>query len=94
MDGFADQPAIAETSPGYRSIGWHALFAPADLPDDITQRLSREVAAIIQERTFGDRLAQLGKAVRPSTPASLGERMAREAAELGPIMKESGIRID
>lgn len=89
-----DVPTIAETMPGYESVGWHSLFGPAGLPDDVTQRLAREIAAIIQDKDFVDKLAQNGLDAKASTPAELRTRMKEEAAALGPIMRESGIRLE
>jgi len=39
---FPDVPAIAETYPGFRTITWNGLVAPAATPRDIIERLSAE----------------------------------------------------
>ena len=94
MKEFPDAPAVLEVVPGYESVGWHSLFGPKGLPDEVVERLSREVADMIRDKAFADRLALIGMDVKSSTPDSLRARMVKEADALRPIMKESGIKID
>ena len=42
-----EAPSIAETLPGFESLTWGVLFAPASTPGAIVQRLNREAIAAI-----------------------------------------------
>jgi tripartite-type tricarboxylate transporter receptor subunit TctC len=87
-------PTVAETVPGFESVGWFGLFGPAELPGEIAQRLSRDVARIVQLPEFADKLATQGFEVSAGTPEQLRDRMARDMKLLEPIIKASGATLD
>lgn len=54
-------PTIAESGlPGYESVQWSALLAPAKMPRAITERLHKEVAAILRAPALRKRLEKNG----------------------------------
>jgi tripartite-type tricarboxylate transporter receptor subunit TctC len=75
-----DVPTIAESGlPGYESVLWQAIYAPADTPQAILDRLNKEVNAILRE---DDAIAALGKIGVEAEPSSQDELAARIAAEI------------
>lgn len=94
LDQLPDVPTVAETLPGYESRGWFALYGPAHLPNDITERISQEVAGILQDQSFTERLVQLGFEFSSSTPSQFRERIQKESADLKPVMEELNIKLD
>ena len=42
-------PTIAETVPGYASAGWSGLAAPAQVPDEIVDRINADVTALLRD---------------------------------------------
>lgn len=89
-----DIPTVAETVPGFASVGWFAMFGPAELPAEIAQRLSREIVKLAQTPEFINNLSMQGFEVVASTPEQLRERMAKESKLLEPIVKASGAKVD
>ena len=71
----ADVPTVAESGlPGYESVLWQALYAPAGTPAPIVTRLNAEVNAILHDSAAVDALAKLGvdasQARRNSSPTA------------------------
>ena len=89
-----DIPTVSETVPGFASVGWFAVFGPAELPTEIAQRLSREIAKLAQTPESINNLSKQGFEVVVSTPEQLHERMAKESKLLEPIVKASGAKVD
>jgi tripartite-type tricarboxylate transporter receptor subunit TctC len=85
---------VAESLPGFSSVGWFALFAPAHLPDDITRRLNAAVATIVRSPEMTDVLSKQGFDPVSSTPEQLRQRMASESSALAPLIKASGAKVD
>jgi tripartite-type tricarboxylate transporter receptor subunit TctC len=88
-----DLPTVAETVPGLANVGWFAIFGPAELPAEIAQRLSLEIAKLAQTPEFINNLSKQGFEVVVSTPEQLRERMAKESQLLEPIVKTSGVKV-
>jgi tripartite-type tricarboxylate transporter receptor subunit TctC len=54
-------PTVAESGlPGYESVLWQAIYAPAGTPAPILERLNAEVNAALHESEAVDALAKLG----------------------------------
>src|SRR5262245_10750694 len=55
-----DLPSISELYPSYEATIWQGLFAPAGTPQEIIDRLRKEVSAILETREFADNLVKTG----------------------------------
>jgi tripartite-type tricarboxylate transporter receptor subunit TctC len=91
---FPDVPTLAEARNGesYPST-WFGLFAPAGTPKPIVARLASEVARIVEERDFRQRMF-IDRAVEP-TDARLDDfaRFIREERKVAErIVAESGLK--
>src|SRR3982074_1442509 len=71
-----DLPSISELYPNYEATIWQGLFAPAGMPQEITDRLRKEVGAILETKDFADKLAKTGSG-RPylTTPPQFEGRL-------------------
>jgi tripartite-type tricarboxylate transporter receptor subunit TctC len=85
-------PAIAETLPGYETIGWYGVVAPKATPAAIVQRLSVEIARGLQAPEVKERLVADGSEGVGSTPAEFDRHMASEVARFRRVIREAGIR--
>jgi tripartite-type tricarboxylate transporter receptor subunit TctC len=70
---------------------WQAVYAPKGLPAPIAQRLSGEIARILQMPDVKDKFTnQLGMEVVAGSPAQLAALMQTEIPRWGELVKKSG----
>ena len=87
-------PSISELYPNYEATIWQGLFGPAGLPQDIVDKLRKEVSAILESQDFADKLAKAGSGEPYIT--SLDEfkaRIHRDFEKYGPIVKAAGVQV-
>lgn len=88
-------PTIAESGvPGYSSIGWYGLYAPAGISSELVRRLHGEAAAALSSPDAKERLAQTGNDYLMSTPEEFASFLRDEIAKWAKVIKEAGIRVD
>jgi tripartite-type tricarboxylate transporter receptor subunit TctC len=90
-----DVPTFAEAGlPPLRATSWAGLFAPAGTPPEITARLNREFAAIINEPDFRARF-MVKPGLEPSQIglADIKKFMAQDSAGWEPLVKRSGVQL-
>lgn len=87
-----DVPSIVEAGMERMPISpWAALVGPAGLPQDIAERLSRDVRAILARPEIGEQLLRQGVSSKGSTPGELATFMKDEFEAWGRIMKAAGL---
>ncbi len=79
---------------GFDVTGWYALIAPAGTPPEITQRLSREIAAALRQPQLQSQLAAGGYEPVGSTPEALHALIEREITRWAAVVKSTGARVD
>jgi tripartite-type tricarboxylate transporter receptor subunit TctC len=87
-----DVPTLAEL--GYRDFdisGWHALFAPKGVPDEVVTRLNAAANKFLARPEFWAKLAALGAIVEGGTSEQLGLRMRRELHDWGEVIRNVGV---
>lgn len=89
-----DIPTIAEAGlPGYESVQWYGLLAPAGTPRDIVLRLHKESVAILQSTEAKDRLAADGGGPAASaSPEAFAEFIRAETLKWAKVSKAAGIQ--
>jgi len=89
-----DLPTVAESLPGYETVAWFGVLAPAGTPKDVINRLSAEIAKIARSPDMRERLEGMGAEPVGSTPEEFGAVMARDIAKWTALAKSVGIKID
>jgi tripartite-type tricarboxylate transporter receptor subunit TctC len=89
-----DLPTVAESLPGYETVAWFGVLAPAGTPKDVVNRLSVEIAKIARSPEMRERLAGMGAEPVGGTPEEFGAVMARDIAKWTALAKSVGIKID
>ncbi|PZP97953.1 MAG: LacI family transcriptional regulator [Variovorax paradoxus] len=88
-------PTVAEAGlPGYEVYEWNAVFVPAGTPAAVTERLSKELAAVLQDPEVRKRLEATGAEVIGSTPAELDAFRRAELAKWSKLAKDNKIQLD
>jgi tripartite-type tricarboxylate transporter receptor subunit TctC len=90
LPGFEDVPAVAETYPGFDSLGWFVLFVPTGVSSQIIEQINSDVNKAVQDPDLIARFADLGVYPRPGSAGAartflLEQRAAwkKNIAELG-----------
>ena len=89
---FPDLPAVGETVPGFDTVPWAGMFAPAHTPKAVINKLNTEIVKAINKPAINQRLADLGLAPGPSTPAELDKFVKEQLAAWGKKIKDAGIQ--
>jgi len=88
-------PTVAESGlPGYETVAWFGILAPAATPKDIINRLSEEIAKIARSPAMRERLTSLGAEAVGGTPEEFAAVIARDIAKWTPLAKSVGIKVD
>ncbi|CAM3355385.1 tripartite tricarboxylate transporter substrate binding protein [Cupriavidus taiwanensis] len=93
---FPDVPTMAEAlPPGFVIDNWSGLFAPANFPADLAQKLHAAVRALQSAGVFDAQLkANAGELRRSASPAQFGTMVASDNARYGDLMKSIGMTGD
>ncbi|HEY0843813.1 MAG TPA: tripartite tricarboxylate transporter substrate binding protein [Noviherbaspirillum sp.] len=90
-----DIPTIAEQGlPGFEAVSWFALFAPANTPKPIVDKLQVEVSKILKSPEASKRLTDIGLEPIGSTPEELAAYQKTEIAKWAKVVKDSGAKAD
>jgi tripartite-type tricarboxylate transporter receptor subunit TctC len=91
---FPALPTFREQGVDLLSNSWFGISGPAGLPPAVTERLNREISAVLAEPATQRRFAELGGLISPLSPAAYAEFIAREVARWAPVVQASGARVD
>ena len=86
-------PTIAEAGvPGFESVVWFGLFAPAGTPQPVIAGINSEVNRILKNPELLEFYRNLGYGPLGGTPAALGAQLKREIARWAEVAKAAGIK--
>ena len=89
-----DLPTVADFVPGYEASAWYGVGVPKGTPDDIIDKLNKEINATLAEPKAKARLADLGASLLAGSPADFGKLVADETEKWGKVVKFSGAKPD
>ena len=89
-----DVPTIAESLPGYEASGWQGLGAPKNTPTAIVDALNTSVNAALADPTFTARLADLGIAPFPGSPAEISKFIVDYTEKWAKVIHAAGIKLE
>lgn len=92
--GVPDVPAIAETVPGFESVGFYGISAPKGTPPEIVEILNKAVGEALKDPKVVERLAALGGIPKPMTPAEFGKLVAEETEKWRKVVEFAGVSVD
>ena len=88
-------PTIAASGlPGFESVQYSGLLAPANTPQTIIDALRNETVIALNRSEARERLANLGVEAVASTPAEFAAKMRSEISVIGKVIRDAGIRAD
>jgi tripartite-type tricarboxylate transporter receptor subunit TctC len=90
-----DVPTISEAGvPGYESITWFGLLAPAKTPSPIVTRLHEALVKVVRTPEMKAQLELQGYDPVGSTPAEFATFIRAESAKYAKVVKLSGAKVD
>jgi len=88
-------PTIAESGlPGYETVAWFGVLAPAGTPPEIVNRLSQEIAKIAKSPEMREKLLAMGAEPVGGTPEEFKAVIDRDIAKWKPLAQKVGIKVD
>jgi tripartite-type tricarboxylate transporter receptor subunit TctC len=92
--GVPDVPAIAETVPGFESVGFYGISAPKGTPPEIIDILNKAVGEALKDPKLVARLAEIGGIPKPMTPAEFGKLVSDETEKWRKVVEFAGVSVD
>jgi tripartite-type tricarboxylate transporter receptor subunit TctC len=93
-EALPDVPTVGDFVPGYEASAAYGVGAPKNTPDEIVDRLNREINAGLADPKMKARLADLGGEVLAGLPADFGKLIAEETEKWAKVVKFSGAKPD
>jgi tripartite-type tricarboxylate transporter receptor subunit TctC len=88
-----DLPTVAEFLPGYEATSWYGLGAPKGTPDEVVERLNREVNAILADPKTRARFLEMGASLLPGSAQAFGKLVEDETEKWGKVVKFAGAKV-
>lgn len=90
-----DVPTVSEEGyPGFESVGWIGLAAPARTPLPIVERLNAEIRVMLGDASVKARLDQLAFTPAPGGREAFAAFVKAEIAKWSKVARDSGARMD
>lgn len=90
-----DVPTISESYPGFDNTIWIGLFAPRGTPENIVQRLRRDVAKVLTSPELIDAFAMAGGIEPMLTSADeMQSLIKRDQTKYGKLIRDLKLKID
>ena len=90
-----DVPTLAEAAlPGFNSISWIGLLAPAGTPKDIVDKVAADVREVLGADEVRNKLIELGALPHANTPAQFTQMIANDRKRYAQIIVDRKITLD
>ena len=80
--------------PEIEAVGWFGLMAPKNTPNDVIQRLNRDVTEVLRTPELREKLLQLGYVPAPTTPEQLRQLTTTEMTRISTIVKSANLSLE
>jgi tripartite-type tricarboxylate transporter receptor subunit TctC len=91
-DALPELPTVGDLVPGYEASGWYGVCAPSRTPVEIVDKLNQEINAALADPRLKARLAELGGAALPGSPADFAKLLAEETEKWGKVVRAANIK--
>jgi tripartite-type tricarboxylate transporter receptor subunit TctC len=91
-DVLPDVPTIGEYVPGYEASSLYGIAAPRNTPDEIVERLNKEVMAALADPAMKTKLTDLGGIVLVGPPAEFGKLIVSETEKWAKVIRTGNIK--
>ena len=92
---FPELPTIAESGvPGYETLAWGGLVAPANLPAEMVTRFNAELNKTLQSQPVKDGYFTMGFEASGGTPADFSAMVKSEIPKWQAVIKRAGAKME
>jgi tripartite-type tricarboxylate transporter receptor subunit TctC len=89
-----DVPTLGEFVSGYEATQWYGIGAPKDTPAELTEKLNKQIAAVVADPIVKARFAGLGVDPLSMTSAEFATFIAAETEKWGKVIRAANIQLD
>lgn len=89
-----DVPALAEVLPGFETLAWFGVLAPAGTPKAIVERMNGVINQVLEQADTRAKLATLSCDPAPGTPEAFATRVNGDVTRWKKLAAEKNIRAD
>jgi tripartite-type tricarboxylate transporter receptor subunit TctC len=91
-DTLPDIPTVGEFIPGFEARTWQGIGAPKGMPAEVINVINGEVIAALADPTIKSKLADLGIAPMPMTPAQCQAFITAEVEKWAKVIRFASIK--
>jgi tripartite-type tricarboxylate transporter receptor subunit TctC len=91
MPQLPNVPTIAETLPQFKYESWFGVFAPAGTPASILNKVSADIATVLEIPDLKEKLLAQGTVPAPTTPAEFDDINRADTERYGKILRDAGM---
>jgi tripartite-type tricarboxylate transporter receptor subunit TctC len=90
-----DVPTLAEAgAPGFNSISWIGLLAPAGTPQEVTDKIAADVRAVLAQEDVKRKFVELGAVPVATTPAAFAQLIEGDRKRYAQIIQDRKISVE
>jgi tripartite-type tricarboxylate transporter receptor subunit TctC len=93
-EALLDIPTVSEFVAGYEASSWYGIGLPTGAPDEIVDKLNKEINAGLADPKLKERLVEMGGMVLGGSRSDFGKLISEETEKWGKVVKLAGIRPD
>ena len=87
-------PTVAESGlPGFDMVSWYGLWGPANLPKELSAKLSADAAKAVRSKLAGERLGEQGFDAVGSSPEEFSTFLGQEFIKYSRIVKDANVKV-
>jgi len=87
-----DVPALGETLPGYEASAWFGIAGPKRIPEEIIEKLNKEINVSIADPKFQAQLANLGGTTLGGSPADFAKLISDEVKRWSKVVLAANMK--
>jgi tripartite-type tricarboxylate transporter receptor subunit TctC len=87
-------PPIGDFVPGYETSQWYGISAPGKTPQEIVDKLNREINAALADPGMKAKFAAIGGEPLPGSAAEFGRLIAEETEKWAKVVRAAGLKAE
>lgn len=89
-----DLPQMSASLPGFEYTTWYAMYAPADTPQPLVDRINQVLRKTLSDPALAARIEPHGTELLATTPDKVQEWVRRDTEKWSRVIRDSGIKLD